>query len=71
MHIVSGWVGWGAAAIGLLWFCCNLLKQYKKAKQYLLSGRISQINFKKRQYRAIGYFDGDVFVVVEIDDHQN
>ncbi len=63
----------------------NLLKQYQKAKQYLLQGQLSQASFKLRQpkkddiwyfrinkqFRAIGYFaeDGD-FIVVTIDNHQ-
>ena len=63
----------------------NILKQYKKAKNYLLTENLNQIQFKKRQpkadsvwyfrinrkYCAIGYFDDDGdFIVVGIDDHQ-
>jgi plasmid maintenance system killer protein len=62
----------------------NILKQYQKAKNYLLSQKFRNVNFKKRQpkadsvwyfrinkqYRAIGYFDDDNFIVVEIDNHQ-
>lgn len=62
----------------------GLTKQYRKAKQYLLAGNTSQVNFKKRhpkgsgiwyfrinkQYRAIGYFDDGDFMVTDIDDHQ-
>ena len=62
----------------------NLLKQYKKAKQYLLQGNTIQIKFKERnpkgsgiwyfrinkQYRALTVFndDGDL-VVFKIDNH--
>ena len=62
----------------------QIITQYKKAKELLLSGNLESVQFKKRhpyksekyyfrinkQYRAIGYFDGDVFVVFEVDDHQ-
>ncbi len=64
----------------------NLVKQYKKAKSYLLEGRILTVRFKERnpkgsgiwyfrinqQYRAYGIFNanGDL-VVYEINDHQN
>jgi hypothetical protein len=62
----------------------NLLERYKKAKKFILSGNIQQVNFKKRnpkgsglwyfrinkQFRAIGYFDKDDFIVFEIDNHQ-
>lgn len=63
----------------------NLLIQYKKAKQYLLSGSVLQVKFKERnpkgsgiwyfrinrQYRALGTFntEGDL-VVFKIDNHQ-
>lgn len=63
----------------------NLIKQYKKSKNYLLQGRFFQIDFKLRkpkservwyfrinkQYRALGYFDDGDFIVFRIDDHQN
>lgn len=63
----------------------GLLEQYKKAKNYLLSGNQLQVKFKKRnprgsgiwyfrinrQYRALGVFDdGGNFIVFKIDDHQ-
>ena len=63
----------------------NLISQYKKAKDYLLAGAISQTRFKERnpkgsgifyfrinkQYRALGIFDreGDL-IVFKIDNHQ-
>ena len=62
----------------------NLLKQYLKAKKDVLEGRFKKADFKKRQpknqdvyyfrinqkFRAIGYFEGDIFKVAYIDDHQ-
>lgn len=62
----------------------NLITQYRKAKNYLLAGNSSNVLLRKRQpkssgvyyfrinrqYRAIGYFDGDIFIVVQVDDHQ-
>lgn len=62
----------------------NLLKKYKKAKDFLLAGGFALVNFKKRnplsdeiwhlridkQFRALCYFDKDVLVVFEIDNHQ-
>jgi len=63
----------------------NLIGQYKKVKMYLLQGYTWKVNFKKRKpkgsgiyyfrinkkFRALGYFrDENIFVVVEIDDHQ-
>lgn len=63
----------------------NLLKQYKKAKQFLLQGNTLQVKFKERnpkgsgiwyfrinkQYRALGVFnnDGDL-IIFKIDNHQ-
>ena len=64
----------------------GLLKQYKKAKQFLLQGNTLQVKFKERnpkgsgiwyfrinkQYRALGVFDEDGdLIIFEIDDHQN
>ena len=62
----------------------NLIDQYKKVKTFILSGKTSQVNLKKRnpkgsglwyfrinkQFRAIGYFDKQDFIVFEIDNHQ-
>ena len=63
----------------------NLIGQYKKVKMYLLQGYTWKVNFKKRKpkgsgiyyfrinkkFRALGYFrDENIFVMVEIDDHQ-
>jgi hypothetical protein len=63
----------------------GLLKQYKKAKDYLLSGNALQVRFKERnpkgsgiwyfrinqQFRAVGTFTstGDL-IIFEIDNHQ-
>ena len=63
----------------------NLINQYKKAKQYLLSGNALQVKFKERnpkgsgiwyfritkKYRALGIFNekGDL-IIFKIDDHQ-
>lgn len=63
----------------------GLLDQYKKAKRYLLDGRLLSVRFKERnpkgsgiyyfrinkQFRALAVFnkDGDL-VVFEIDNHQ-
>lgn len=64
----------------------NLLKQYKKAKNYLLAGNVLQVKFKERnpkgsgiwyfrinrQYRALGVFDDEGnLIVFKIDNHQN
>ncbi len=61
----------------------KLVKQYKKAKRYLLQGHAGQTRFKERnpkgsghwcfrinkQYRAFGVFDEEgVFFVYEIGD---
>lgn len=63
----------------------QLLKQYKKAKQYLLSGGMWQVLFKERQpkgsgiwsfrinrqFRALGIFDDDGnLIIFKIDNHQ-
>ena len=62
----------------------NILQQYLKQKQNLLSGNIKNSNLKKRQpfikqmyyfrinkkYRAIGRIKNNYFVVTEISDHQ-
>lgn len=54
----------------------NLLKQYKKSKQYLLSGFFNLVNFKKRkpikdqiwyfrinkQFRALCHFRDDILI---------
>lgn len=63
----------------------GLLKQYRKAKQFLLKGNTLQIKFKERnpkgsgiwyfrinkQFRALGIFDktGDL-IIFKIDNHQ-
>lgn len=63
----------------------SLLKQYKKAKQFLLDGNVLQVKFKERnpkgsgiwyfrinkQFRALGIFDevGNL-IIFEIDNHQ-
>jgi len=64
----------------------HLLKQYKKAKNYILSNNITQVGFKRRkpkerelyyfrinkQYRAWWKFNQEGnFVVWKIDNHQN
>ena len=64
----------------------GLVKQYLKAKQYLLNGNTLQVKFKEKnpkgnnvwsfrvnqQFRALGYFEvsGDL-KIVRIDNHQN
>ena len=63
----------------------NLVKQYKKAKNYLLSGNQLQTKFKERnpkgsgiwyfrinrQFRALCVFDkAENLIVFEIDNHQ-
>lgn len=63
----------------------SLLKQYKKAKQFLLQGNTLQVKFKERnpkgsgiwyfrinkQFRALGVFDkiGNL-IIFKIDNHQ-
>lgn len=63
----------------------NLIKQYKKAKNYLLDWKFNVVNFKLRepkkewvfyfriskQYRAWWYLDWDILKIYKIDDHQN
>ncbi len=63
----------------------GLLKQYKKAKQFLLQGNMIQVKFKERnpkgsgiwyfrinkQFRALGVFNevGNL-IIFKIDNHQ-
>ncbi|MFA4891634.1 MAG: hypothetical protein WC604_04810 [Candidatus Gracilibacteria bacterium] len=63
----------------------GLLKQYQKAKRFLLQGNALQVKFKERnpkgsgvwyfrinkQFRALGVFDeeGDL-IIFKIDNHQ-
>jgi hypothetical protein len=61
----------------------GLEKQYKKAQENILDGRLEQVDFKKRrpykeekyyfrlnkQSRLIGCFVGTVFHVFWLDDH--
>lgn len=63
----------------------KILDSYIKAKTLLENGDLKSPRFKKRkpkalafyyfrinkQYRAIGRFKGDLFVVTEITDHQD
>lgn len=62
----------------------QLLPQYRKAKVKLLQWNISGLDFKLRkpnhlwimafrinkQFRAVGYFESDIFIVTMIDNHQ-
>lgn len=63
----------------------GLLKQYKKAKQYLCGGNTLQVKFKEKnpngsgiwyfrinkQFRALGVFDGGGnLIIFDIDNHQ-
>ena len=62
----------------------QIVKPYLKAKRYLAEDHFKIVDFKLRKpksegiyyfriskkYRAIGHFIGDIFVVVEISDHQ-
>jgi len=62
----------------------GLLKQYKKAKQYILLGLFDTATLRKRQpksagvwyfrinkkFRALSYLDGDILKVFHIDNHQ-
>lgn len=63
----------------------GLIKQYKKAKEYLLKQNTIQVKFKERkpigsdiwyfrinkQFRAIGTFDNDGnLIIFKIDNHQ-
>ncbi|MBU4331835.1 hypothetical protein KKD19_04730 [Patescibacteria group bacterium] len=61
----------------------GLLKQYKKAKNFILLGNFWSVDFKKRepkkdqvryfrinkQFRALAYLDGETLVVFDIDSH--
>lgn len=63
----------------------NLTDQYKKAKNFLLSGKAHLVQFKLRrpvkdkiyyfrinkQYRAFCYFENSEVKVFTISDHQN
>jgi len=63
----------------------NLLGQFRKAVNYIKSGKFETVKLKIRQpkkdriyyfrinkqYRAFGYLDGDKFKIFKIDDHQN
>ncbi len=60
-------------------------KQYIKAKEYILSWFLNNVDFKKRRpyktdkyyfrinkkYRAICYIENNIVNVFEIDDHQD
>ena len=62
----------------------NLLKQYKKAKNFLLIWENSLVEFKLRQpknkwifqfkinkkFRAYWYFEENTFIIAKISDHQ-
>ncbi len=63
----------------------KLIKQYQKAKLYLLQGHALQVKFKERkpkgsgtwcfriskQYRAVGGFDeGGNLIIAKVDNHQ-
>lgn len=62
----------------------GLLRQYKKAKDFILLGNFYLASFKRRkpideqiwyfrinrQFRALAYFEGDILVVFDIDNHQ-
>lgn len=63
----------------------DLLKQYMKAKRYILAGLSGQTKLKERrpvgsgvwsfrinkQFRAFGYFENkETFIVSKIDNHQ-
>lgn len=63
----------------------RLEQQYKKSKQYILSGSLTIVDFAQRhpkkdrifyfrinkQYRAWGVFEDKILKVYKIDDHQN
>jgi len=63
----------------------NLIKQYKKAKNFILLWYFENASFKKRepkeediyyfrinkQYRAIWYIENNNLYILEIDNHQN
>ena len=62
----------------------NLFTQYKKSKNFLLLKHFSLVNFNKRnpkkdkiwyfrinkQFRALAYFDNDILIIFDIDNHQ-
>ena len=62
----------------------GLLRQYKKAKDFILLGNFHLANFKRRkpaneqiwyfrinrQFRALVYFDENILIVFAIDNHQ-
>jgi len=62
----------------------DLIKQYKKAKNFILLWYFKYVSFKKRepkkseiyyfrvnkQFRAIWYMEDDIFYVLEIDNHK-
>jgi plasmid maintenance system killer protein len=62
----------------------DLLKQYKKAKKYLLSDNFQAIKFKLRhpkesgiysfrinkQFRALGILRNETLIIFKIDNHQ-
>lgn len=63
----------------------GLIKQYQKAKRYLLNGNVNSTKFKERnpkgegiwyfrinkQYRALGIFDEEEnLIIFKIDNHQ-
>jgi plasmid maintenance system killer protein len=62
----------------------NLIKQFKKAKIYILLGQSKNTKFKERnpkgsgiyyfrinkQFSALGYFENSTLIIFEIDNHQ-
>ena len=62
----------------------GIIRQYEKAKQHILAGRMGLIQLKKRKplkeekyefritqkYRALCRFSGPALIVFAIDDHQ-
>ena len=62
----------------------QLLDQYLQAKKSIFNGNLRSVDFRKRRpykskkyyfkiskkYRALGFFEEDVFKVFEISDHQ-
>jgi len=63
----------------------NLIKQYKKSKNFILLWYFENVSFKKRepkenniyyfrinkQFRAIWYIENNNLYILEIDNHQN
>ena len=63
----------------------GLLKQFQKAKAYILSGHLSQVNFKlkypkeagiysfriNKQFRALCVYRNKDLIVFRLDNHQN